>query len=70
MPFELKVQRSIELRCSNCGKLITGTPIVAKTCCVNKPWVFCNRECYRQFLAKWTRNQDAGRGGTLRRGFI
>ena len=68
MPFELKITRTVDLRCSNCGKIITGEPIVVKTCCVNKPWVFCPRECYKQFVAKWTRNQDAGKGGgTLRK---
>ncbi|AFA38734.1 MAG: TRASH domain-containing protein [Pyrobaculum sp.] len=68
MPFELKITRTVDLRCSNCGKIITGEPIVVKTCCVNKPWVFCSRECYKQFVAKWTRNQDAGKGGgTLRK---
>lgn len=41
---------------------------MVKTCYVNKPWAFCSRECYKQFVAKWTRNQDAGRGGgTLRK---
>ncbi|ABL89146.1 ribosomal protein L24, conjectural [Pyrobaculum islandicum DSM 4184] len=67
MPFELKVQRPAELRCSNCGKLVGAGAIVVKTCCVNKPWVFCSRECYRQFVAKWTRNQEAA-GNRLRRG--
>lgn len=68
MPLELKLPKTTELRCSNCGRVITGTPISVKTCCVNKPWVFCSRECYRDFVAKWTKNQDAGRGGVLRRG--
>ncbi|CCC81066.1 hypothetical protein [Thermoproteus tenax] len=68
MPFELKVQRPAVSRCSNCGKLINGPGIVVKTCCVNKPWVFCSKECYRQFLSKWTKNQDAAGGGRLRRG--
>lgn len=71
MPFELKVQRTTELRCSNCGRVIAANPIVVKTCCVNKPWVFCSRECYRAFISKWTRNQDAARGGgSLRRGIL
>jgi len=71
MAFELKVVKTTELRCTNCGKIITGSPIVVKTCCVNKPWVFCSRECYKAFLTKWTRNQDAARsGGTLRRGVV
>ena len=37
MPFELKVQRPTELRCTNCGRLIREGAIVVKTCCVNKP---------------------------------
>ncbi len=65
MPFELKIQRPAELRCTNCGRLVREGAIVVKTCCVNKPWVFCSRECYKQFVAKWTRNQDAG--GRLRK---
>ncbi|MEM1598059.1 MAG: TRASH domain-containing protein [Pyrobaculum sp.] len=70
MPFELKVAKVTELRCTNCGRIIQGAPIVVKTCCVNKPWVFCSRECQKQFTMKWTRNQDAGRGGVLRRGIV
>ncbi len=68
MPYELKVQKVVENRCTNCGRVIRGNPIVVKTCCVNKPWVFCSRECYRQFVVSWTRNQDAARsGGKLRK---
>jgi len=26
MPFELKVVKTTELRCTNCGKIITGSP--------------------------------------------
>ncbi len=63
MPYELKVQKVVENRCTNCGRVIRDNPIVVKTCCVNKPWVFCSRECYRQFVVNWTRNQDAAKGG-------
>lgn len=59
MPLEVKKEKNKILRCSWCGRLITGEPLSVKTCCVNKPWHFCGDLCYRQFVAKWTKNQDA-----------
>ncbi|MGC9153456.1 MAG: TRASH domain-containing protein [Vulcanisaeta sp.] len=55
MPFLLN-QGTTQLRCSNCGKIIIRQPIVVKTCCVNKPWVFCSEQCYDDFLRKWIKN--------------
>ena len=70
MPFQLSTRTS-ELRCSNCGRIITGDPIVVKTCCQNVPWVFCSKRCLQEFTARWARNQtDARRGTGLRRGVI
>ena len=61
MPFILNPSTSTQLRCSLCGRLITGQPIVAKTCCVNRPWTFCSRECYERWVRQWLRNQEAHR---------
>ncbi len=67
MPFILNNVQG-QLRCSNCGRIIIGQPIVVKTCCVNKPWVFCSEECYNEFLRRWVRNQEPHKGrNSLRR---
>ncbi len=67
MPFELKVKNVTQYRCDNCGRIIRENPIVIKTCCVNKPWVFCSTQCLGQFTSKWMKNQDAMKsGGRLR----
>ena len=68
MPFQLRSSNVVALRCTNCGRILRGDSIIVKTCCVNSsPWAFCSKECYKQFMMKWVRNQDALRsGGRLR----
>jgi len=69
LPFQLRSDTITALRCTNCGRLLRrDSSIIVETCCVNSsPWVFCGKECYRQFMVKWVRNQDAVRsGGKLR----
>lgn len=70
MPLRIGGASSTQLRCDNCGRVIAGEPIMVKTCCVNRPWVFCSEQCMRQFTSKWMMNQEAGRGGALRRGML
>uniref|UniRef100_A0A832GQ96 TRASH domain-containing protein n=1 Tax=Caldimicrobium thiodismutans TaxID=1653476 RepID=A0A832GQ96_9BACT len=59
MPQRIREKRKNLSKCSWCGKLITAEPITVKTCCVNTPWYFCSNTCYKQFVVKWTKNQDA-----------
>ncbi|MFP3311000.1 MAG: TRASH domain-containing protein [Caldivirga sp.] len=49
MPFLLNTGTG-QVRCTYCGRVISGQPIVVKTCCINRPWVFCSEECYNRFL--------------------
>ncbi|WP_241208894.1 hypothetical protein [Saccharolobus islandicus] len=39
MPLQLNTN-TVTLKCSWCGTIIKENPIVVKTCCNNKPWVF------------------------------
>ncbi|MFN3504673.1 MAG: TRASH domain-containing protein [Caldimicrobium sp.] len=72
MPLQIKEKRKKLHRCSWCGKIITTEPLTVKTCCVNKPWYFCGEVCYKQFVSKWTKNQDAlsKQKSTLRKGIF
>jgi len=45
MPFQLDTKVN-QLHCSWCEKIVRDNPIVVKTCCNNKPWVFCSKQCY------------------------
>jgi len=48
----------LALRCSTCGKLVTGKPIMVKTCCANKPWTFCSQNCYEIWKRNWIKQQE------------
>lgn len=69
-------------RCEVCGRL-TSNPIFYKTCCTNKPAVFCSEACARKWIATWMRNQEQqvrriaagvfkarGTGSRLRKGML
>ncbi|MEM3090882.1 MAG: TRASH domain-containing protein [Candidatus Bathyarchaeia archaeon] len=45
------------MRCQVCGKIITGKPVMRKTCCVNKLYVFCSEECLRKWARNWLKRQ-------------
>ncbi|TRM93637.1 hypothetical protein DJ526_03400, partial [Sulfolobus sp. A20-N-G8] len=53
MPFQLNTMNNVSLKCNWCGTIIKTNPIVVKTCCNNKPWVFCSNGCYQKWLAEW-----------------
>jgi hypothetical protein len=58
MPLEVKnVILNATYRCEVCGRL-TSSPIIYKTCCMNKPVILCSRECLSNWLSKWVKNQD------------
>jgi hypothetical protein len=58
MPLEVRnVITNAVYRCEVCGKL-TSTPIIYKTCCMNKPVILCGRECLNKWLSEWVKNQD------------
>jgi hypothetical protein len=58
MPLEVRnVITNAVYRCEVCGKL-TSTPIIYKTCCMNKPVILCSRECLNKWLSEWVKNQD------------
>ncbi len=68
MPFEVKEAKGRVYRCEVCGRLTTN-PILYKTCCMNKPVVFCSQACARKWISAWMRNQEQlmrGRGARLR----
>lgn len=56
MPLEVKSSSGVH-RCVVCGKLTTN-PIFYKTCCMNKPVVFCSNHCVRKWIMEWMRNQE------------
>jgi hypothetical protein len=45
------------IRCYVCNKY-SDNPIVRKTCCVNKLYVFCSEACLRSWYRKWLRRQE------------
>lgn len=59
MQLELTIKSFTQYRCDNCGKIIKGNPLGVKTCCVNKPKVFCSLLCLKQFTSQWVRSQEA-----------
>ncbi|MFQ5711721.1 MAG: TRASH domain-containing protein [Candidatus Geothermarchaeales archaeon] len=54
------------MRCQVCGKIIAGNPIVRKTCCVNKLYVFCSTNCLKAWSRGWLKRE--GTSVTSRRG--
>ena len=62
MPFFLGSEVN-ELRCSWCSKIIKEKPIVVKTCCSNKPKVFCSQRCYESWKREWLKSQEQLRRG-------
>ncbi len=60
LPFEVKQGGGVQ-RCVVCGKL-TSTPILYKTCCMNKPVAFCSQVCASRWIREWMRNQEQVRG--------
>jgi hypothetical protein len=58
MPLEVKnVIVNATYRCEICGRL-TSSPIIYKTCCMNKPIILCSRECLSKWMSEWIKNQD------------
>jgi endogenous inhibitor of DNA gyrase (YacG/DUF329 family) len=57
MPYKVE-GRSIILRCTICGKVIRDEGIQFKTCCMNKPMVFCSRRCMQTWETRWLRQQE------------
>jgi len=58
MPLEIKnVIVNATYRCEVCGRL-TSTPIIYKTCCMNKPVILCSCECLSKWMSEWIKNQD------------
>lgn len=57
MPLEIKSQTSGVHRCAVCGK-VTRDPIFYKTCCMNKPVIFCSKKCAKIWVSRWVRNQE------------
>ena len=57
IPLEIKSKEGSVYRCIVCGKIVTN-PIFYKTCCMNKPVVFCSRICARRWISEWVKNQD------------
>lgn len=47
------------MRCIVCGKVIRGKPIVRKTCCVNKLYVFCSWKCMKLWTQQWLKREGA-----------
>ena len=65
MPFQLKADRRL-YRCAVCGRVVTGEPIMLRTCCMNRPVVFCSRACAEKWVREWLRRQEQlGRGRAL-----
>ncbi|OWJ54456.1 hypothetical protein [Pyrodictium delaneyi] len=64
MPFQLSTDRRV-YRCTVCGR-ITTKPILYKTCCMNRPVVFCSKVCAEKWIREWMRRQEQfRRGGPL-----
>ncbi len=57
MPFQLNTEVKFE-RCTWCGGVIKEKPIVVKTCCSNKPKVFCSQRCYEAWKREWLKAQE------------
>ncbi len=57
MPFEVKGRVGVK-RCVICGRIVGGDAIQFKTCCMNKPVVFCSRRCMSIWESRWLRNQE------------
>ncbi|MEM0051438.1 MAG: hypothetical protein QXF42_07940 [Sulfolobales archaeon] len=58
MPLEVRnVITNAVYRCEVCGRL-TSTPVIYKTCCMNKPVILCSRECLYRWMSEWVKNQD------------
>ncbi len=69
MPFEVKGKARVA-RCAVCGRIVREEALQFKTCCMNKPVVFCSRKCMRVWESKWLRSQEQIRVGRLRKGLV
>ncbi len=58
MPFEIKKTTKNVQRCFICKKLITNPYSTVKTCCVNKPIVFCSKTCMKIWERTWLKKQE------------
>ncbi|NON62206.1 hypothetical protein HLB03_05780 [Acidianus sp. DSM 29099] len=61
MPFKLDTETR-EIHCSWCKQVIRGKPIVVKTCCNNKPFIFCSSRCYNNWMREWLKRQEQIKG--------
>lgn len=57
MPFEVKGRVRVA-RCMVCGRLVDEKAMQFKTCCMNKPVVFCSRRCMKRWESMWLRRQE------------
>ena len=62
MPYEVKGRVGV-YRCAICGKIIRDEAIQFKTCCMNKPVVFCSKRCMKIWESKWLRQQEQLKSG-------
>ncbi|MUN28320.1 TRASH domain-containing protein [Sulfolobus metallicus DSM 6482 = JCM 9184] len=61
MPLKIEYDTT-SIKCDWCKQVIKGKPLTVKTCCNNKPWVFCSERCYRQWMTEWLRRQEQIKG--------
>lgn len=57
MPLQVKGYTGSS-RCSVCGKAVPKPFLQLKTCCVNKPLVFCSKKCMQVWEARWLQRQE------------
>ncbi|AWR98257.1 hypothetical protein DFR86_05950 [Acidianus sulfidivorans JP7] len=58
MPLEIEDINNRAIRCDQCHNIIRGKPLVVKTCCNNKPLVFCSSKCYQEWMREWMKKQE------------
>lgn len=57
MPFQVRGY-SASMRCSVCGRIVAKPFLQIKTCCVNKPLIFCSKRCMQMWEMRWLRGQE------------
>lgn len=65
MPFQLETSIK-EIRCDWCKQIIKNKPIVVKTCCNNKPVIFCSNKCYTEWMREWLKKQEQMKQRTIK----
>lgn len=58
MPFEIGKNVTNINRCFVCKKIVTNPYAVIKTCCVNKPIIFCSKTCKNIWERSWLKRQE------------